>query len=388
MSDTDSRHRNDRRQAWLSAGAPILALVLVVILAAFAVFVNFAGQQDRAFTQSSQRLVESAVDGRLNALRDVTLDFVNWNDAYRAVSVRWDGDWVSNNYYSSVTDGLIVFDGDGAIRHTWLASNLLGASARLPREVVRHARAIPRLAELMRARAVSDTVAGAITSIDGRLVFLAVGPVTPQNSAERLRDAADGGPVHYVVTVQVLSEQEVAAIGETLSLHDLRFVSDDRHVHQEDAVQTQLTGPDGAPMGALMWRHDRPGSAAFLGQIGPVLLGIILIGVMTLMVTRALVEKQLELARSAEVQFAADRLRSELLIELSEELRSPLNAVIGYAELLQEESGDGPHGDRVRQDAGRILAAARRLQRIISQPLRALHVRQRAARAESADQDA
>lgn len=385
MSEPDARQQEALRQAWLSAGAPILALVFTVVAAALAVFVNFAGQQDQAYARTSQALVESALAGRLQAQRDLTLDLANWNDAYQAVAMRGDRDWLASNYSSSVSDGVIVFDAQGRIVHTWLAPNLLGSSARLPREIVAQARAVPGLAALIRESNVQETARSITAAIDGRLTLLAVAPVSQEDDAVRMRDAARGA-THYVVSVQILTEPEIVEMGAALNLRGLRFVSGDRPTHTEDAIALKL---DGAPaVGALIWRHERPGSAAFVGQAGPVLLGIVIIGVFTLLVTRTLVRRQLDIIRRFEAQFAADRMRAALLIEVSEELRSPLNAIIGYAELLQEESPPGPGGERVRQDAGRILAAAKRLHRIISRPLQALRPKQRAQRAEPADQDA
>ncbi len=385
MSAPDARQQEALRQAWLSAGAPILALVFTVVAAALAVFVNFAGQQDQAYARTSRALVESALAGRLQAQRDLTLDLANWNDAYQAVAMRGDRDWLASNYSSSVSDGVIVFDAQGQIVHTWLAANLLGSSARLPREIVAQARAVPGLEALIRESDVQETARGVTAAIDGRLTLLAVAPVSREDDAVRMRDA-ERGATHYVVSVQILTEPEIVEMGAALNLRELRFVSGDRPTHTEDAIALKL---DGAPaVGALIWRHERPGSAAFVGQAGPVLLGIVIIGVFTLLVTRALVRRQLDIVRRFEVEFAAERMRADLLIEISEELRSPLNAIIGYAELLQEESPPGQGGERVRQDAGRILAAAKRLHRIISRPLQALRTKQRAQRVEPADQDA
>lgn len=105
------------RQAFISAGAPILGLVLLVIAGAFAVFFNFAQQQDRAYVQSTHRLVANTLNGRLHALSDVTLDYANWTDAYNAISRHWNQTWVAGNFYSTVTDGMVIFRRDGTVRY-------------------------------------------------------------------------------------------------------------------------------------------------------------------------------------------------------------------------------------------------------------------------------
>ncbi|MGE0740790.1 MAG: CHASE4 domain-containing protein [Hyphomonadaceae bacterium] len=370
------------RRAWVTAGAPILTLVLVVILAAVAAFVNFAGQQNRAFADSSKRLVASAMEGRLRALSDLTLDFANWNDAYQAISVEWDQAWIDNNFYSSVADGLIIFTPDGELRYTWFAANLLGSSARLPPKVVAAARTVPNIEALMRARSVSDTVARAVVKIDNRLVLLSVAPISPENTALRLR--ASEGAVNYLAAVQVLTDHEIADIGADLSLRDFSYSPDPIAIDGHQTVSLLLETSAGDRVGELTWRHERPGSAAFMSQIGPVIVGLLLIGVLTVFVARSLVARQIAASNRAELESEAHRLRSDFIVGISEEMNTPLNAIIGYAELIREEAPPGPASDSVREDAGRILTAARQIRQMMGEPLAA----SRAARKYKARSDA
>ncbi len=65
-----------------------------------------------------------------------------------------------------------------------------------------------------------------------------------------------------------------------------------------------------------------------------------------------------------EVEEAA-RIKSQFFANMSHELRSPLNSVIGYAELLLDGI-DGPLTEEQRQDLQRILASARYLLKLIN----------------------
>ncbi len=62
----------------------------------------------------------------------------------------------------------------------------------------------------------------------------------------------------------------------------------------------------------------------------------------------------------------ANAAKSHFLANMSHELRTPLSAIIGYAELLQEEAGDGGHAELVR-DLQRIDAAAKHVLALIDQ---------------------
>lgn len=72
----------------------------------------------------------------------------------------------------------------------------------------------------------------------------------------------------------------------------------------------------------------------------------------------------IELRRSVETTDRAASLKSEFLAKMSHELRSPLNAIIGYGELLREDCEE--LGDNVMQkDLDKILEAGAYLTRLI-----------------------
>ena len=64
-----------------------------------------------------------------------------------------------------------------------------------------------------------------------------------------------------------------------------------------------------------------------------------------------------ELIRARDEALAANRAKSAFLANMSHEFRTPLNAIIGYAELLQDEQ-EASAGPQVLRDLGRIHSAA------------------------------
>ena len=60
-----------------------------------------------------------------------------------------------------------------------------------------------------------------------------------------------------------------------------------------------------------------------------------------------------------------DRLKSLFIASMSHELRTPMNAIIGYASIL-EQGWDGPLSDRQRQGVERVLRAGRHLLGLIN----------------------
>jgi signal transduction histidine kinase len=369
MSEQESVARQRAsRQAWISAGAPIVALVLVIILAAFAVFVDFARTQDRTYADSSRRLVASQIDSRLNGLSNITLDFASWNDAYAAIAVRWDQDWIDRNYYSAVTDGLIVFDGDGAARNVWLAEELKSEADTLPAEIIRAALATPGVEGLMTAATADETVTARTVLLGGRLALVSIAAVAPEDDAERLERAASDRTTYYLACIEILDGDEMAAIGGMLGLRDFGFAVAGATI-ERGVIDLPVAGVQANERGRLHWRDERPGSSAFAGRIGPVVLGLLLIGALTLLVARALVMRQVAATARAEAATESSRLKSEFISTMSHELRTPLNAIIGYAELIEEESPPDAAFADVRQDAARIVGAAQQLRQLIDDVL-------------------
>jgi len=78
---------------------------------------------------------------------------------------------------------------------------------------------------------------------------------------------------------------------------------------------------------------------------------------------RALAEAE---ARRADAEAAANRAKSVFLASMSHELRSPLNAMLGFSRLLMR---DASLGERARRDVGVVLSSGEHLYQVINQVL-------------------
>ena len=75
-----------------------------------------------------------------------------------------------------------------------------------------------------------------------------------------------------------------------------------------------------------------------------------------------------EILRARETAEAASRAKSEFLARMSHELRTPLNSIIGFSQLIEEESY-GPLNDRQRRYVSNVLVSGRQLLDLINDVL-------------------
>jgi PAS domain S-box-containing protein len=72
-----------------------------------------------------------------------------------------------------------------------------------------------------------------------------------------------------------------------------------------------------------------------------------------------------DIQRARDTAEAANQTKSEFLAKMSHELRTPLNSIIGFSQLLEEESF-GPLNDRQRRYVGNVLTSGRQLLELIN----------------------
>src|SRR5262249_36883964 len=80
---------------------------------------------------------------------------------------------------------------------------------------------------------------------------------------------------------------------------------------------------------------------------------------------RRVAERTRDLSRAKDDAERANRAKSDFLAGISHELRTPMNAILGFAQLLELDDLGGEQGDNVRQ----ILRAGRHLLELIAELL-------------------
>ena len=186
------------RRVWLSIGAPILGLVLLVSLFAVVLLIDFARQQDDAFAEGSQRLVANGIEAKADALATLTADYAVWDDAYTHVTRRFSRAWLDRNFYSSFVDAFLVLRRGEAPRYVWRGPHAPANFDQVQNHLLNAIEAMPMFRPPLRAHAI-EGVARTLLLIDGKLVFVSVAQIASDS-----QDVAHAGAPDYLVAVQVL----------------------------------------------------------------------------------------------------------------------------------------------------------------------------------------
>lgn len=358
------------RQIWLRVGGPIAALILTVMAGAFLVLNDFAGSEDRDWRQGSRELVQGAIGGAQRATAASVVDFAYWNQAYQAITRRWNENWLQSDMYSASADALVVYRPGNAVRYSWFKQVKPGSENGLAALVslkVSEPAVIRQLVQDMRH---GNAFIERFAAVDGQLAVIAAAPVSLETMEQRSTPDFPA-PRDFLAVVDFVSPSELAQIGETLNLRDMRFTpASIGRPTPHDFVALDIRNPSGEVVGVLEWRDERPGAARFAHRAWGAAILLLSIGVIAAFVARTLVARHVDYLAKAEMNAEVTRMKSQFIATMGHALRTPLDAVIGYAELMQEFIEDDKTIAReVRSDANRINESARQLMRVVNEIL-------------------
>ncbi len=358
------------RQIWLRVGGPILALILAVMAGAFIVLGDFAQSEDEDWRDESRSLVQGAVASAQRATVATIVDTAYWGQAYGAITRRWNKQWLSENLFSASADGFIVYRPGDAVRYSWFKNvdprSNSSFAALIAREVS-DPRAIESVVEDMRTR---EAVMERFTAVNGRLAVIAAAPISYDTAAQR-SDPKLPPPRDFLAAVDFITPDELTLIGQSLHLKSLQFTpAAIGRATPRDFVALQVRNPSGDVIGALEWKDEMPGASRFAHRALGAAILLLSIGAAAILAARHLVAQHVEYLAKAEMNAEITRMKAQFIATMGHALRTPLDAIVGYAELMSEFiEEDSTVAREIRADAARINESARQLMRVVNEIL-------------------
>lgn len=338
---------NGQAQASLGVSRKLAAMLvsglalLVMVVAATSLWISRA--HDALARENAERMIRgglAAVETRLDtAVRDYSL----WADAYENIRAG-DLGWLSRNIgtgatESGVADLIVIVEPGGAASYGWTSeSGESPTRGLLPDAVMRAALG---LLDGLPPNAVIP--AHFYAPVGGTLWLLSAARILPP---EGLPEGTPDAEVPRHVFGLRITDTLAAEIGAGFLVGDVRVAA----APQPGNSNLPVRDAAGTEVGYLTWAPPRPG-ADILRRIAPPL------GLAVSLLAAAAGGASLYAVRSArrlEEALAADRSKSEFLANVSHDLRTPMNGIIGIAQLLRRTSLD----ERQDRMLGILLSSA------------------------------
>ncbi len=359
------------RQTRLIVGIVGAAAVLVIvsILGALALMAVAARQLDRIEATDEIEITQRTIVRTLERMeREVTSATV-WDAAYIAIGWKIDADWADSNfatYYRDqfkhdlsfvVRSGQVAYASVAGKRTTAAAlGDFPEATAPIAASLAAEAREARRAGRLSTAGEVTRT---GLMRVDGAIYLVAFAGVTPETN---VADAAYDGPPAIVVSARRMDTAFVRTLSEDLGLTNLALVQG-LDVKMPRVVLSDIRG---RPMATLAWDAENPG-ITLLKSIAPwLLIGFLILGAAGAVLLHRVAEalRKLEAGRIAlisakEEAEAANAAKTRFLANMSHEVRTPLNGVLGMAQVMAVDTLSEPQAKRLRilEESGQALLA-------------------------------
>ena len=314
--------------------SPVITVTVASLLALSGIAVFFADRLDTNSAASEQRMLSRLVAGVPINLARLAEDNSWWDEAVENIYLTENQDWISATLGStfegtSDIEGTVILRSDNSILYTvyrvdkpanidGLLSNGLAATIEKLKPVTTD---------------VGITTSGYVVS-KGRVFALGISMVHPSGS--KVFDPPLGTQRRPVlIFYKEVHGELIQSFSQSSELRGLSFRTG-RKTGSFDSptAELELAGINGQALGYFIWSPAKPGAELLRQLLWPAVffLGLIIIALVSF-VRRAqtLVD---ELAK-------ADRAKMAFLASMSHEVRTPLNAIIGFAEILNL----GLHGE-------------------------------------------
>jgi len=344
-------------------------LVVVSVLGSLALMLLAARSVDRMEAVDEIEITQRTIVRTLERTERELTSATVWDAAYKAMGWKIDADWADADFAKYYRDQFkhdltfVMRSGQVAYASKDGKRTSPGALGAFPAE------AAPIVADLAidaRAarRAGRFSAAGEVTltglmQVDGVVYLVAFAAVTPETLAGA--QAYDGPPA-IVVSARRMDAAYVRQLSDDLGLNDLILL---RHPGAAPP-KVALRDIHGRAFGALAWKAENPG-LKLMKTIAPWLLAGFLVlaaaGAVLLQrvaeALRTLEAGRLDLIAAKDEAEAANAAKTRFLANMSHEVRTPLNGVLGMAQVMAADTLSEAQGRRLQilQESGQSLLA-------------------------------
>lgn len=324
LTDSDS----DGRASPLSRRLSILHLVASagVLLLLVLGLLWLAREHDHLAAYKTRQMVEHKIASFEEQFELTNRDFSVWTEAYEAI-LKQDRPWLYSNIGSGAADigalDLIALVPPDAQVFGWHEGSLAeGEGGLLPDAVV-----TAMLARLQGTSVNDHAVRSAYAELDGEVWLLTVTRVVPVQGLPA--GTADADVPRQIQGVRI-RERLLADIERSFLLEGVDYGSLETAGKAGYALPF-LAGPSET---GILWSVPRPGTQILERLAVPLSLSITVFVMLVTVVSRRMARSAGHLEKALATARAAERAKSEFLANVSHDLRTPMNGIMGIAQIL------------------------------------------------------
>lgn len=310
---------------WPVAMHIVGAALMICLIPATALWTSI--EHNRLTLSSSKWLVENMVESQRVAAFTLLRDFSFWDAGFEAV-LQDDRAWLYAAIASNITQlgtfDLLSFVVPGRPALGWVAgSPEEGETGLLPPDILT---AVLALVDA-NAPATADTRT-LFAEFLGEPWLFAILPMTPV-------DGAPSGTTPDLLPLQVhgyhLADERLQLSGPTTPVEGIRIAD----VVSPHEATLPLIGYDGSIITNLAWDLPRPGASILRAAALPLALAFGVASILSGIISYSTVRLGRRLRTALYAAQAADRSKTEFLLEVSQKLRTPMNGVFDAIHRLQ-----------------------------------------------------
>lgn len=293
---------------WKDFGAPLTALVGMLLTCVFFLFLWLTLQQDRLSFARERQLAEAGIAARVDFISRNLGDYAIWDDMVTHVIERRDIVWADTNVgpylfelqgyeYTAVLDrhGKAIYASAGPKHSDSFKAKIEGD-------------ALPRLLDRLKSMKGRDRRGVILTKIDGVPGLVGAAMIAPNSEGRPLP------PLHFLVIVKKFDPALLRTFSAEYGLPDLA-------IGAPDALGLPLRSDNGQLLGTLTWRALEPGTLLRWRTLPLLaLLTLIVGGLLAMLLRRAWRAEMNRLAAQGEA-LQNERLAALASTQLVEEQR-------------------------------------------------------------------
>jgi len=299
--------------------------VTVLVLVTGATTVWISREHNTLSETGTKRMISGGISALEDRLEMIILDYSLWASAYDAIRAR-DLPWLWENIGTgaatdaAASDLIIIVEPGEAVQYGWSTGMEDEPSADLlPADT------IAAMLRLLDDIAVDSMEAATrFARIDGQTWLLAITRVLPY--ADHLPTGLIDEDLPRHLFGLKIDDTLMSELGA-------KFLVDDLMIAQEPVpgMSSLPLSDDSGFGGYAVWAPDHPGGVILKRIAIPLILAL---GVIVL-VSRHVVLSAVRLERAVDAAQAADRFKTEFVANISHELRTPMNGILGMGQLIQ-----------------------------------------------------